>query len=116
MKIKIFTIYDSKAECYLTPFFLNEEGLAIRLFSDTINNPEHSFAKHPEDYTLFNIGAYNDADALLVANNAPLSLCNGIELVKSMYLTEFDLNTPEAKKHNETTISHETSVQSGPKS
>ena len=79
MKTKIYTIYDSKAKAYLNPFFQPEDGTAIRIFSDCINSKDHPFAKHPEDYTLFNIGAWADNTAILVMNEAPINLGNGIE-------------------------------------
>lgn len=56
MMQKIFTIYDSKAHAYLPPFFLPEAGMAVRVFSDCVNDKSHQFSKHPGDYTLFQIG------------------------------------------------------------
>ena len=79
MKQKIFTIYDSKANAYLTPFFLHKEGMAIRVFADCVNDPNHQFGKHPEDYTLFSIGAWSDDKAKFLTNN-PIALATGIEL------------------------------------
>jgi len=81
MNQKIFTIYDSKAKAYLTPFFLHEEGMAIRVFSDCINDPKHAFARHPEDYTLFHVGEWEDEKAKFKIN-IPIALGTGIEFVK----------------------------------
>jgi len=78
MKHKIFTIFDSKAKAYLTPFFLHEDGMAIRVFADCINDETHQFGKHPEDYTLFCIGSWDDEKAKFLTNN-PIALGNGIE-------------------------------------
>jgi len=80
MNHKIFTIYDSKAKAYLTPFFLHEDAMAVRVFADCINDTEHQFGRHPEDYTLFNIGKWSDDKAKLIPNN-PISLGCGIEFV-----------------------------------
>lgn len=63
MQLQIFTVYDCKAEAYLPPFYLNTRGQAIRAFTDSVNDPNHQFAKHPEDYTLFFLGSYEDANA-----------------------------------------------------
>jgi len=82
MKHKIFTIYDSKAKAYLVPFFLHEDGMAVRVFADCINDATHQFGKHPEDYTLFNIGHWSDDKAKFLTNN-PIALGNGIEFVKA---------------------------------
>jgi len=80
MEQKIFTIYDSKAKAYLTPFFLHEDGMAIRVFADCVNDTNHQFGKHPEDYTLFNIGSWSDEKAKL-KTTIPMALAIGIELV-----------------------------------
>jgi len=58
--MEIFTVYDSKAEAYLQPFFLKTKAMAIREITDAANNPEHQFGKYPEDYVLFHIGSYNE--------------------------------------------------------
>ncbi|AXL14764.1 nonstructural protein [Microviridae sp.] len=84
MKLKIFTIYDQKAHAYITPFFLPEEAMAIRTFGDCCNDKSHQFGRHPEDYTLFNIGAWADNTAQIVMNNAPITICNGLEMVKAI--------------------------------
>lgn len=79
MKFKIFAIFDNKAKCYSTPFFLSEEGQAVRHFTDMANDPDHSIGKHPEDYTLFRIGAYADNTAAIEPSEIPFSLGNGLD-------------------------------------
>lgn len=61
MTKKIFAIYDEKAEAYLQPFFLDTMPLAIRMIGDLLQQPEHNFAKHPSDYTLFLIGEFDES-------------------------------------------------------
>ena len=56
----IFAIYDQKAHAYARPFFLQTEGLAIRELKDAANDPNTSIGRHPEDYTLFCMGTYNE--------------------------------------------------------
>lgn len=62
MKTKMFAVYDLKAACYGTPFFMPREEVAVRTFSDSVNdsNPNNLWNKHPEDYSLFYIGEYDD--------------------------------------------------------
>ncbi len=82
MKHKMFTVFDVKAQCYLSPFCLPERGMAIRAFSDCVNNKEHQFGKHPGDYTLFELGFFDDAVAL-VSCHAGEKIVNGLEVVIS---------------------------------
>lgn len=66
MKSKFFTVYDSKTEVYLQPFLMQTKGAAIRAFADTVNDQSSQFAKHPEDFTLFEIGEYDDSTANMI--------------------------------------------------
>lgn len=62
MRMLAFTIYDSKAECFAKPFFDVTIGSAIRSFADAVNGGEEGpWAKHPEDYTLYKCGYFDDA-------------------------------------------------------
>jgi len=81
MKVGMFVIYDSKANAYLQPWFLSKREMATRVFSDCVNDPEHNFGRHPEDYTLFEIGDFDDQDAQ-VFWNSPVALGNGLVFVK----------------------------------
>lgn len=64
MILQMFTVFDSKAGAYLPPFYNNSNGSAMRNFSDTVNEPGSLLYKHPEDFTLFHIGSFNDADGI----------------------------------------------------
>lgn len=60
MKSKVFTIYDSKMEAYMNPFLMATKGQALRAFTDNVNDPQSQLNRHPEDFTLFEIGEYDD--------------------------------------------------------
>ncbi len=60
---KVFAIYDAKAEFYARPFYEVSIGQALRAFADACQNAEHAFCKHAEDFTLWQIGTYDDGDA-----------------------------------------------------
>lgn len=83
MIFKVFTVFDSKVEAYLQPFFMPAKGAAIRAFTEIVCDVNHAFGKHPEDYTLFEIGSFDDSNAKLDMYPTPLSLGVGIEFVKT---------------------------------
>lgn len=83
---KIYTVYDQKSEAYLQPFFMDTDGQATRAFSDLINDPQHEFGKHSEDYTLFNIGTYDESTAQIVCGLSPISLGKGLEFTSARSL------------------------------
>ena len=78
---KLFAIHDQKARAYLAPFTFSKEGQALRLFTDSIQNPEHQFSRHPEDYTLFLLGEFDDETGK-IKPNTPQSLGNGVEFTQ----------------------------------
>ena len=83
---KVFSFYDSKAEAYLPPFFMKAKGEALRFFSDLANdktNANNPIGKHPEDYTLFELGTFYDDNAQFQMGETPKSLGVAIEFVKS---------------------------------
>jgi len=65
MRMKICCIHDSKAELYTQPLFFQALGQAVRSFSDACNDDKSDYAKHPEDYSLWHIGEYDDLTGTL---------------------------------------------------
>lgn len=66
MELKMFSVYDSKTEAYAAPFFFNSRGQAIRQFGDLANDPNSSLCKHAEDFTLFELGSFDDSNAMVL--------------------------------------------------
>jgi len=79
MKVCIYSIYDTKAQSYLPPFFLQNDALALRLIKNTVTNPEHQFSQNAEDYVLFKLGTFDDSTAKMEIT-APESLATCLEL------------------------------------
>lgn len=74
MKLKIFSIFDSKAKAFLPPFFLPEPEVAIRTFTNAANDKKHAFGANPADYTLFLLGEFDDDTAKIVTKATPRNL------------------------------------------
>lgn len=70
---KIFTCFDQKAKLHTRPFFYAELGEALRNFSDVANDPQHEVGRHPSDYTLMEIGTFEESTGILTITNPPLS-------------------------------------------
>nr|QJB19242.1 MAG: nonstructural protein [Microvirus sp.] len=80
MKLKVFSIYDAKMGTYQQPFCAQTIGQATRLFDDLVNDQNTGPNKHPEDYTLFEIGSFEDEKGYFESMNTPHSLCLALEL------------------------------------
>lgn len=63
MKLNCYAVYDVKACVYNTPFFMLNHGVALRAFSDWSNDSQTVIARHPEDYSLWFLGEFDDATA-----------------------------------------------------
>ena len=88
MKQQVFSIYDSKAQAYFPPFCLHNPQMAIRQFSDMVIDPESRISKHPEDYTLFQLGEWDDQTSKYkISKNSPESLGNGVQFVNGQDLS-----------------------------
>jgi hypothetical protein len=78
---KIFTVFDAKAEIYLPPFYMHSKGEAIRAFQTSANDQNLQIGKYPEDFTLYEIGEYDDSTAeIKTIKHLPLG--KAIEFVK----------------------------------
>lgn len=82
MNIKIFTIFDSKAEAYQAIFTARATGEAIRQFADMANDRETQIGRHPEDFTLFEIGEFSQDNGRIEAMETKRPLGTGNEYVE----------------------------------
>lgn len=84
MEHKLFAIYDQKAFAYLPPFTLPRTEMAERTFADCINSDAHAFGKNPADYTLFELGGYDDNKGLITVHETPVVVGTGIEYIQKL--------------------------------
>jgi len=82
MILKVFTVYDSKVGAYLPPMFLRSTGEALRAFEAAVNSSDHQFCKHAEDFTMFEIGDWDDQKCIFILKATPVSLGVAIEFLK----------------------------------
>lgn len=71
MTQKMFGVYDIKACAYLQPFFSINAGSALRAFEDCLQDEKSNLARHPADYQLFELGAFDDASGELTSVTPP---------------------------------------------
>lgn len=78
MKLEIFAIFDSKAAAYMQPMFVLTKAMVIRDFTDAARG-DNAIGKHPEDFTLFHLGTFDDSDGSFDMLSTPVSLGVAIE-------------------------------------
>lgn len=74
--MKIFTVHDARAEAYLPPFYMRTKGEAIRAFETTVKDTNSQFNKYPQDYTLVELGEFDESSATITSLPKPMILEN----------------------------------------
>lgn len=64
--LKIFSVYDSKAEAYLTPIFVPNAAVAVRSFVGAATNPESAIFANAEDFELWELGEWDPGKGTFV--------------------------------------------------
>lgn len=80
MKLNIYTIFDRAAKAFVPPFYQKQDGEAIRSFEDAINLPGHPMFTHPEDYTLYKLGVFDDEKAAVYIDPEMTKIAAGLTL------------------------------------
>lgn len=81
-KMKIYSIYDTKAEAYMQPWYARTKGEALRSFEQAVNDPQSQLSKHPSDFTLFELGEFDEQMGILTPNLSKYALGTAIEFKK----------------------------------
>ena len=79
MILKAFSVVDSKPGVFSPPFFLQSTGLAIRQFTDLANDEKTTVSRYPEDFSLHEIGQFDDQSGTL----SPLAVCINLGLASA---------------------------------
>lgn len=77
--MKMFSIHDSKAESYGQPMCFKTKAEAIRAFTTWSQEPESNLCKFAPDYTLVEIGEFDETTAAINTHNSPIILANASE-------------------------------------
>lgn len=78
---RIYSIYDSASGIYQRPFAGRTDGEVTRTISDIAVSDEHDIGRHPEDYTLFCLGEFNDGTGEVSGYLTPQKVATALELV-----------------------------------
>lgn len=88
MLLSVFCVYDSGVSTWMSPLFFRNKGEALRWWTDVCNNPETVVYKHPGDYTLFELGTWNDDSCQFDLLKASIRLGVAVEYKRTQSLDE----------------------------
>ncbi len=80
MKTQLYAIYDTAAGIYTRQVFAQADGVITREFSDLVTNAESPYGQHPEDYSIFRLGVFDDQTGK-ITDEKNECLGTGLELV-----------------------------------
>lgn len=89
LKLRLYSIYDSKAEQFSPPQVYHNDMLALRAFEGIVNDDKMLIKKYPEDFTLYYIGSLGDGDGRYYVENSdesrvPVLVGRAIEYVQTV--------------------------------
>lgn len=82
----LFAIFDTKAEAFLRPFFLQNHAMAIRAFEQAANDENSDFHRYAADYHLFQIGEWDEHKGNLVNLDPNLNLGCALQYINQLAL------------------------------
>lgn len=77
----VVAIKDSALNAFMQPVFTPSVGLAQRSFADEVNNRESPMSRHPEDYSLYQLGSWTDVTGLFIQMPEPVLVVRGKDVV-----------------------------------
>ncbi len=80
MKVQLYAIFDTCSGIYEKPFFSTADDLVRREFQDVATTPDHQINKHPEHYSLWRLGNF-DNNTGKVVDEANECLWQAIEAI-----------------------------------
>ena len=110
MILRIFTVYDQKARYHLKPFLMQTKEEAIRAFTDAANDQSVDIGRHPEDYTLMEIGGFDDATAEIIPQIPIQTIGTAVYFLKGSSSLEGseDVDIPPQKISNGSSVQSDT--------
>jgi len=100
MEIKIYSIFDNKAEAFMLPFFMHRDAEAMRAIATTAMDEQSSIYHHPLDYTLYRIGVFDNTNGSFVADRE--------EIGTALYIRKMIGNVNAQLEENTDEVSNET--------
>lgn len=79
MKLVVVSVRDSAVDAFMRPFFVPSTGVAVRSFRDEVSRSESEMHKHPGDYELFEIGAFDEETGRFENLASPRSLLRAVD-------------------------------------
>lgn len=85
MKTFAYSVFDRVAETYNTPFFIQSQAQAKRIFSNTVIDGDTQLHKNPADYVLCEVGTFDDKTGTFLAYDKPEEILDADAVLELYY-------------------------------
>ena len=82
MRLSMYSVFDSVANVYGTPFFSQSDAVAKRSFRMLCEDPQSTVSRSLTDYSLYAIGMFDDENAQISPNPAITLVCRAADFMK----------------------------------
>lgn len=80
---KVYAPFDSKLQVWMQPMFFLHPGQAERMWRELALDGQSILSKHPNDFTLFQIGEFDDATGVLTPFVPPVQFMTASAAISS---------------------------------
>ncbi len=81
--MKLYSIFDAKANTYCAPFECVSNGVAIRQLMDLVSDAKTTVSKYPEDFSLYFVGDFDtDNGSLLPLGSVPVLVLHAKDAIQ----------------------------------
>lgn len=81
MKLRIYSIFDLKAEEFSPPFFQKNDRLAMRTVTESAQGPTSMLQNYPDDFILYRLGDFDNETGVIIIEQKPHMLMNVANLM-----------------------------------
>jgi hypothetical protein len=81
MKLKVFSVYDEKAQTYAHPVYFPKAEIGRRAFGDLALDTTSQINKHPRDYGFYCMGEYDDSTGKFTNLPQPEYICRASDFI-----------------------------------
>lgn len=85
MRLVMCSVFDTAAQVYGRPVFVNHRSMAVRSFTDEVNrkSADNTMAMHPSDFELYYLGVFEDSTGEFVElPKFPELIVRGVDVAK----------------------------------
>lgn len=76
----MYTIYDNIAKAFQNPFYQLNDGSAVRMFTQAINDEDSILSKQPNDFALYYTGEFDEQSGNLLSLEMPEKIIQGSQV------------------------------------